>query len=99
MIVDGVDLTPQAGARVPCSTEQYLTGATIRSAERQDGWLKLVTDRGEIHLAGGRVRLGVYCKKCGEERLVEIVTTAGKEQAFCAVCSNSWALKKADGRA
>lgn len=70
---------------------ERLTGARILKAERGAyPWLVLHTDQGEFHCAGGRVRIDLVCPRCQEQRLTEIVTTAGKEQAFCAVCSHVW---------
>lgn len=31
------------------------------------------------------------CPRCREQRMVEVVTTKATRQAFCAVCSHSWA--------
>ena len=73
-------------------TDDFLTGAFIKRAVRDEKWLMLETDRGEIHMAAGRVRLDLECPKCREHRLVEIVTDARGEQGFCAVCSHSWKI-------
>jgi hypothetical protein len=71
-----------------------LQGAHIFRAERVGAWLCLDTNNGSVHVAGGRVRLDLLCKKCGEQRLVEIVTTAGKEEGVCSVCAFAWTLRK-----
>jgi formylmethanofuran dehydrogenase subunit E len=39
------------------------------------------------------VRIDLVCKRCGEQRMVEIIKDARGEQAFCAVCASSWKLK------
>jgi hypothetical protein len=73
-------------------TTEMLTGALILKADRSDGWLRLSTTKGNVHVAGGRVRLDLECPRCGEFRLVEIVETAGKQEGVCSVCAHAWVL-------
>lgn len=71
-----------------------LVGATVRAASREGQWLRLVTDKGEWHVAGGRVRMDLECPKCREHRLVEIVTDPRGDQGVCAVCAHAWWVRK-----
>ncbi len=77
------------------ATIQQLTGATILKATRDGVWLDLETSKGRILIGAKSVCAALHCVSCGEERLVEVVQTAGVDEAFCAVCARSWKL---DGR-
>jgi len=75
-----------------------LTDAHIYSAHRDGMWLvikyrnRLGLDR-VLHFSGRTTRGAVYCGKCGEEKLVDIVRDKGRPpQAYCTVCSNRWEL-------
>jgi len=80
------------------STCDELTGAQIISAHREGMWLvlKFRTRLGEErtqNFSGRTTRGQVYCGKCGEEKLVDIVRDKGRPpQAYCTVCSNRWEL-------
>jgi transcription elongation factor Elf1 len=78
------------------ATVDWLTGATILKAVRRGVCLELETQKGsESHLVilgANRMQTDLHCLGCGEERLVEVVETAGKQEAVCGVCARSWKL-------
>jgi hypothetical protein len=78
------------------ATVDWLTGATILKAVRRGVCLELETTKGgeahQVILGANRLQTDLHCLGCGEERLVEVVDTAGQQEAFCPVCSRSWKL-------
>lgn len=76
------------------ATVDVLTGATIFKATRRGQCLDLETSKGRVIVGAHRLFTDLHCMGCGEERLVEVVETAGKEEAVCGVCARSWALEK-----
>jgi hypothetical protein len=76
-------------------TVEFLTGARILTCERRGACLDLMTDKGRVILGAHRAFTDLHCFGCGEERLVEIVETAGKQEAVCAVCGRSWKVDRA----
>lgn len=79
------------------ATVERLTGAHILKAERHGSCLELFTDKGRVILGGNRIHADLHCLGCGEERLVEVVETAGWQEAVCGVCSRSWKLEPKAG--
>jgi hypothetical protein len=75
-------------------TLDTLTGATILKATRNGIWLDLETTKGRVLLSARYARTDLHCLGCGEERLVEVVDTAGIEEAVCGVCARSWKLER-----
>jgi hypothetical protein len=76
------------------ATIDTLTGATILRATRNGIWLELETTKGLVILGARATRSDLHCLGCGEERLVEVVQTAGKDEAVCGVCARSWTLDR-----
>lgn len=76
------------------ATIDALTGATIHRATRSGIWLDLETSKGRILLSARSAVTDLHCMGCGEERLVEVIETAGKQEAVCGVCSRSWKLDR-----
>ena len=90
--LNNVTVTPHDG------TCEDLAGAQIISAHRDGMWL-VITYRNRhgvdrvLNFSGRTTRGAVYCGKCGEEKLVDIVRDKGRPpQAYCTVCSNRWEL-------
>jgi hypothetical protein len=73
-------------------TAEGLTGATILKATRRGTSLDLETTKGRFIVGAHRVVAQLQCVSCGEDRLTEIVETAGKQEGVCAVCGRSWKL-------
>ena len=75
-----------------------LHGAHIYSAHREGFWLVIKYRNRDgldrvLNVSGRTTRGAVYCGKCGEEKLVDIVRDKGRPpQAYCTVCSNRWEL-------
>jgi hypothetical protein len=76
------------------ATVDTLTGATILKATRRGGCLELETTKGRVIVGAHRMYTDLHCMGCGEERLVEVVDTAGDERAVCGVCARSWKLER-----
>jgi hypothetical protein len=74
------------------ATVDGLTGATILRCERMGQCLDLHTDKGRFIVGAHHVYKELTCLGCGEERLTEIVETAGRQEGVCAVCGRSWKL-------
>lgn len=74
------------------ATVEMLTGATILRCERMGTCLSLETTKGRVIVGAHKVHVDLHCFGCGEERLVEVVETAGKQEGVCAVCGRSWKL-------
>ena len=79
--------TPPPGRRF--SWRRALTGATVIKAERRGTSLDLDTTKGRFIVGAHRVYGELVCMGCGEERLTEIVETAGQQEGVCAVCGVS----------
>lgn len=73
-------------------TAAGLTGATIQKATRRGVCLDLETSKGRFIIGAHQVHAELRCLGCGEDRLTEIVETAGKREGVCAVCGRSWKL-------
>jgi transcription elongation factor Elf1 len=56
-----------------------------------------VTDKGRLDLAGASVvsERELFCPKCGESRLCEVITTAKHSHGFCKICGKPFPLKVA----
>ena len=74
------------------ATVDTLTGATILKCSRRGSCLELETTKGRVIVGAHRVFTDLHCLGCGEERLVEVIETAGNEEAVCGVCARSWKL-------
>ena len=75
------------------ATIDLLTGARILKAERHGMCVHLELDKGHTVIMGGRVVThDLHCYGCGEERLCEVVETAGRQEGVCGVCGRSWRL-------
>ena len=71
-------------------------GAVITQPVRRDGpWVSITTDVGTIWLAGANTvsEQEMYCPKCGETRLCEVITTAKHSHGFCKICGKPFPLK------
>jgi len=71
-------------------------GAVITKPIRRDGaWVEITTDVGTIWFAGASVvrEKEMYCPKCGETRLCEVITTAKHSHGFCKICGKPFPLK------
>lgn len=78
------------------ATIDLLTGARILKAERRGSCVELTLEHRPTVILGAKAEhVDLHCFGCGEERQIEIITTAGQEEAFCPVCSRSWKLEKA----
>lgn len=78
------------------ATIEWLTGCTILKAERRGVCVELDTMKGQdrhlVIMGGHHLYHDLRCMGCQEERQIEIVETAGRQEAFCPVCSRSWKL-------
>lgn len=74
------------------ATVETLTGATILRCARRGVCLELETTKGRVIVGASKVFTDLHCLGCGEERLVEVVETAGSQEAVCGVCARSWTL-------
>ena len=74
------------------ATVDVLTGAHILRCVRRGSCLELDTDKGRVIVGAHRAFTDLHCLGCGEERLVEVVETAGKQEGVCGVCGRSWSL-------
>lgn len=74
------------------ATVDILTGATIHRVTRRGQCLDLETSKGRVIVGAHRVYADLHCMGCGEERLVEVIETAGNDEAVCGVCARSWKL-------
>ena len=46
--------------------------------------------KGACAASGGVPVTPFCCPRCGEDRLIDLVVTAGQVEAFCAVCGHTW---------
>jgi hypothetical protein len=74
------------------ATVDVLTGATILRVTRRGQCLDLETTKGRVIVGAHRAFVDLQCVSCGEERLVEVVETAGHQEGVCGVCARSWKL-------
>ena len=80
-------------AQLVDATIDLLTGARILRAERRGLCIELELDKGNRVILGAKAEfVDLHCYGCGEERLVEVVETAGQQEAVCGVCARSWKL-------
>ena len=84
---------------MPAETSDILrVGAVITAPVRRDGaWVGITTNIGTIWFAGANVvsEQEMYCPKCGETRLCEVITTAKHKHGFCKICGKPFPLKLA----
>ena len=74
------------------ATVDILMGAHILRVTRRGTCLDLETDKGRVIVGAHRSFTDLHCLGCGEERLTEIVETAGVQEGVCGVCGRSWKL-------